>query len=214
MRHQSLRRGRCALVVSGVLIACASVGAESSAVIVPPGGFDSVFPAAGTTHGWRFTIENPIKVTALGLFDKGNNGLQVSHAVGLWDEEGGLVGSVVVASGVSSPLIDRFRYADLDPVTLSPGQIYTVGFYTEGFAPNDGMIVDDGDFLMSGAIHYEGFGVSDFTDGLHIPLMPNDGGFVHRFGANFRFEVVPAPGTAVIPLIAGGVLVSRRRRRG
>ncbi len=214
MRHHSLLRGRCALVVSGVLSACALAGAESSAVIVPPGGFDAVFPAEGTTHGWRFTIESPIKVTALGLFDKGNNGFQVAHPIGLWDEEGGLLGSAVVGPGSSSPLIDRFRYADLDAITLSPGQIYTVGFYTGQFAPNDGMIVDDGDFLMSGAINYEGFGVSDFTDGLHIPLTPNDGGFVHRFGANFRFEVVPAPGTAVIPLIAGGALVSRRRRTG
>lgn len=202
---------RCALLV-GVLVAGAShAGEVSPAVTVPGGGFDEIFAAGGTTHGWRFTVDEPIRVIALGMYDKQGNGLQIAHPVGLWDEEGGLLRSVVLGAGSGAPLIDRFRYAETPSIVLSPGQWYTVGVYSDAFALNDGMIVDDGDFAINEIIHYEGFSRTDATDGLHIPLTPNAGSFQHRFGANFRFEVVPAPG-AIALLGFGGFALSRRRR--
>ena len=94
--------------VSAVTFTSSSTGGTSSA-----------------TAGYQFTLSSPQSVTALSYFDEGANGLNGSHPVGLWDESGSLLAQVTVTP--ASPMQDSFRYVAVPPLTLLPGQVYTVG---------------------------------------------------------------------------------------
>jgi hypothetical protein len=78
--------------------------------------------------GYQFTVgASNITVDALGFLDVGRDGLQTAHNVGLWDDTGNLLTSVLVASGTSATLAGFFRYAaTIAPITLASGQTYRV----------------------------------------------------------------------------------------
>ena len=54
------------------------------------------------TLGWQFKVNTAIDVTALGVFDSGQDGLVESHDVGIWDSTGNLLVSATVQSGPGS----------------------------------------------------------------------------------------------------------------
>src|SRR5262245_57120066 len=63
------------------------------------------------TLGWRFTVNQPISITALGIFDSGQDGLAQSYSIGIWNSGGTMIASGTVSSGTSNPLVNQFRYA-------------------------------------------------------------------------------------------------------
>lgn len=94
------------------------------------------------TVGWDFAVEQAIQATALGVFDLDNNssavtgtgdGLTEAHEVGLWEDDGTLLASVIVPSGGAGDLVGGFRYVDIVPVDLLPGMTYVLGVHY----PND-----------------------------------------------------------------------------
>ena len=185
------------------------------AVEVEFGAPDTIFPNGGTTHGWQFTVNETIEVTHLGLYDRLQNGFAIEHPVGLWDEEGTLLTSVVMSPGDGDELIRNFRYVDItedagDGVILTAGIMYTIGFYSATFNQSDGMVLFDGFHTIDPAIDYVGFGVSDFTNGLEMPT-GRDKFDLHRWGPNFQFNAVPGPPAAL--LLGLGMLAGRGRRR-
>jgi len=95
-------------------------------------------PVSGT-GGYEFTANADIRVTALGIFDLGSDGLidVLVHEVGLWSA-GTLVGQVTIPSGTAAVLIDGYRYVNLDtPVDLVTGQRYVIGAsYCASFGVN------------------------------------------------------------------------------
>ena len=76
--------------------------------------------------GWQFTVNTAIDVTALGVFDSGQDGLVESHDVGIWDSTCNLLVSATVQSGTTDPLTDQFRYVDVSTTLLNPG-VYNIG---------------------------------------------------------------------------------------
>ena len=79
---------------------------------------------ADRNSGWRFTVNQEITITHLGVLDLDDPGLSQSHGVGLWrnPRAGGFefVRSVEI-SGEDGELIDNYRYIPIDPpITLLP----------------------------------------------------------------------------------------------
>lgn len=80
--------------------------------------------------GYRFTLEKPMKVTALGIFDQNMDGqLNASESVpvAIWDESGAEVASVEVVPG--TPVEEGAFYAQIEPVALAAGT-YVIGALT------------------------------------------------------------------------------------
>jgi hypothetical protein len=96
-------------------------------------------------------------------------------------------------------------------VVLSPGTVYTIGFYSASLNFNDGMVIFNGYHTVNPVIDYVGFGVANVTAGLQMPTSPDANG-LHRWGPNFQFNVVP--GAPAMPLLLAAFLRGRRRRCG
>ena len=108
------------------------------------------------TLGYVFSVKNSFEVTSLGWFDDCLNGFQDPHTVSLYDTSSGtLLTSLTLAAGTADPLQGSFRYHNITPVILNPGDTYllagTTGSddpYTEnddvcGFAISPNFIVPE-----------------------------------------------------------------------
>ena len=185
------------------------------AVFIQPGAFDDIFPAAGSMHGWQFSVTDPIEVTHLGLYDEFQNGFLQPHPIGIWDGDGVLLAEELISAGAVNPLIDNFRYVEIGGTTagsivLAPGQQYTIGFFSAQTLQGEGMVVFDGSHVINPVIDYVGAGVSDLTGQFAMPTTIDPNG-THRFGPNFQFTIVPVPGS--LALIGVSVIAGVRRRR-
>jgi hypothetical protein len=170
--------------------------------------------APGRTAGWKFTVNADIQLTALGVYDKDANGLQISYPVGIWDEQGAMMASLVVPSGSAAPLSGGFRYMPFTGlVFLSPGQTYTIGYFAASIASNDQMIHQNGFNTLNPLINQVGaaFVTSTPSAGLMMPDSPFNG-FDQWIGPGFQFVAIPAP-SALCCLAAGFMFVKRRRQR-
>ena len=78
------------------------------------------------TAGWEFTVADDFAVGSLGIFDLDDDGLYLSHEVGIWNS-GELVLSATVPAGTETLLIDQFRYVEIDPFWLTLGETYVIG---------------------------------------------------------------------------------------
>jgi hypothetical protein len=79
------------------------------------------------TFAMEFTPLADIRVTHLGVLDAGLDGpgLQASHDVALWQNDGTLVASSTI--NPIEPITSEFRYVSITPVTLTAGQTYVLG---------------------------------------------------------------------------------------
>jgi hypothetical protein len=76
--------------------------------------------------GWSFRVDQTIKVTALGYYDVGADGLVGDHTVGIFElGTGSLLTWNVVSAGTVNPLTDGFRYVNVSPMVLNPG-VYVI----------------------------------------------------------------------------------------
>ncbi len=76
----------------------------------------------GLSLGLDFDVRIfPVEVTAVGVFDWQEDGLQSDHTVTIFDRDGTPVVQTVIRAG-EGYLLDGYRYVDLDePVILQPG---------------------------------------------------------------------------------------------
>ncbi len=81
------------------------------------------------TRGFRFRATEDLTVRALGVYDIGLDGITSSGVdVGLWDDNGMLLGEVLVPGGTMAPILDDFRYEFLGTsINLTTGNFYRVG---------------------------------------------------------------------------------------
>jgi Domain of unknown function (DUF4082) len=119
----------CRLLGVSVLFVCGIAWAQANTMVTDPGTVTPTVSSNSRTLGFDFTVgSTSLLVTALGLWDENQDGFNNSHSVGLWDNAGNLLGSVVLSSGTTDPLLGQFRYVTLTtPVTLLAGMTYVLG---------------------------------------------------------------------------------------
>jgi hypothetical protein len=181
--------------------------------------------------GWSFLVgAQNLQLTALGIFDQNQDGLEDSHVVALWTSGGALITEATVPSGTTGSLVGSYRYHSVTPVTLLAGQTYVLGAH---FAP----VVDlcgsaCGDATLSFALEtfdpgitYLASKIKPAVNGDAPPAFPSTeegvGGGI--FGPNFLIttaDTTPAPEPANLGLAACGIgallargLSARLRRR-
>lgn len=161
-------------------------------------------PGGGTNHGWEFTVnEEGLILTHLGLFDLGDDGLIHEHPIGVFDLHANLLTSGTMPAGTGAPLLDHFRYIDVENLALSMEETYVVSFYSAQDS-GDFLITSPDDLWVNPAVNLiQGRWSWDYY--FTFPSNPTS---AHRIGPNFQF--IPEPGT--LALLALGALVVARRR--
>ncbi len=202
----------------------------------PLPGYPGVLPLAAdsaSTLGWSFTLNSPVEVLSLGFFDRGCNGLEEPHMVGIWDHTGQLVVSAQVDAGSESQLLGGYRYTAVERIGLAAGRSYVIGatvplgvfvsnlsgdsndvleldLYPFHNVSPDTVLLDSHVSLDSNALIFRGSAGPNGTPGPGILEFPSetvaDG---YYFASNFRFNVVPEPFLIVL-LGLGAVPVLRR----
>ena len=161
-------------------------------------------PGSGTTHGWRFTANQAITLTELGLYDGDDNGMVIDHPIGLFRfDTAELLTSGTIHAGTGDPLINHFRYVDVEDVTLIPGVDYFLSFYSPS-SSTDYILTLPSDLVIDPAITYVEARYG--SGGLLIPTTVTT--TVYRIGPNFLYTPEPA---SVCLLLAGGFVMLRRR---
>jgi hypothetical protein len=161
------------------------------------------------TLGWSFSVNSQIDVTALGVYDSGQNGLTEDHAVGLWDASGNLLASTIVPAG-GGTLDNYFVFEPINGVVLDPGN-YVVGARMEDEAYNPFSVANP-DITTAPEITYL---INLYIDsgGLDFPTGSLTG-TVGYFGGDFQFVPVPEPSQiefgALMLIGAAGNAIRRR----
>lgn len=145
------------------------------AATVNPSAVGTAASGAGQSNGWRFFVDRPITITALGLYDVGDNGLAGPHVMGIWrvkKKDGLRLERWVSISGSGDFQKDHHVYAALDePFTIVPDPVpYTTGgtnYYERWLVgvwspsgSNDGLILRPRDaaalpIVQAGIIRFE-----------------------------------------------------------
>jgi hypothetical protein len=165
------------------------------------------------TFGAAFTVgSQPIRVTALGVFDTGQDGLLDNHQVGLWGSST-LLSSTTVPSGTGTQLLGFYRYVPITPLILSANTTYTVGaFYSVDFYPLIDQIGEDGSAMVDPAISSVMLGLMS-NPSIPVFAEPIVGFGRPLWAVNMQFTVVPEPGGAALVGAGFGALILFRRRR-
>jgi hypothetical protein len=179
------------------------------------GGGSATVPLADAVGGWEFHVSTSITLWALGLWDEGGNGLDISHEVGLWNSGQTLLATATVDnSSTRVPSISPeglWLFTEIAPIMLSPGD-YVLGAVW-------GNPIIGADPFRFGTTTSSAFGVS-FTGSraktlLAGPMLvfPNEAGGLPDnglFGPNMAVLVPEPPGALM--LISGGVMCLALRR--
>jgi hypothetical protein len=166
------------------------------------------------TLGWGFTIPEPIRLTALGMWDEGADGLVEGHDVGLWRTDGTLLSSTNVSN--ASPITEgsgsglgRWLFTPVSPVTLAPGS-----YIVAGVSGNDAFRTFVPNITLSSPLTNHDSGKYATGGFLQFPTLDEASDY-SLFGANLLFSAVPEPSSLMLFTVATVVLsVFRRRSRG
>ena len=199
---------RIVLAAAAVLALCpvTATAASLGVDITSNGPQGGAFISPVFTIGLAVDVTTPIRVTALGVWDEGSNGLRESHPVGLWTGAGTLLASSTIPAGagadaaVGSALgLGRWLFEDIAPLTLAPGH-YVMG----SVSGIDEFRSLQGSIALNPAL--ANFDSSKFAAGSSLQFPDQDEGFsaFSLFGPNLLLEPVAAP----VPLPAPLVLVA------
>lgn len=207
------KRSRCSFVailaaLAAVLIVPSARADEAVTGFTP--SFIGTNPALNL--GWSFTPTTNITVTGLGWWDHNQDGLLVSHDIGIWTDGTMLLqGSDTVASAMAGTLVGEFRYKTLGiPINLTAGTTYVIG----GVAGTDDATGPVTGLTMSPSVTFGESRISvagtlTYT-GTHFGF--NDPGI---FGPNFQFFAsAPEPGSIAMGagMVLSALFAFRKRR--
>ena len=108
--------GICRLIavsLAAALTGCATSGFSISSSL-------GSFAVNDATLGYAFTVSSPIRVTKLGVWDSGSDGLTDPHAIAIWTSTGTQLVQATIPAGTPGTLIDGFRYLPIAPFILAP----------------------------------------------------------------------------------------------
>jgi hypothetical protein len=161
-------------------------------------------------YGWVFTVNSPITVSSLGVFDLNGVGLQVSHDVGIFEDSNkSLLGSTAVAAGPCK-LIDSFCYQSVSPFSLAAGDAYTI-VMTMPRGNTDYASINDLVVHTASQISYV---TSSFDNGSTLAYPLDQGAYDKgMFGPNFLFTPTPEPAFYGVLAVGLAALVIAHRRR-
>ncbi len=128
MRYANPLRVMLALAAALALVSRSPATAAPLPILT---GTESTFASSGAfTLGYQVIVGNqPVQLTALGLWDEDADGLAASHDVGIWNATGSSeLAHVTVPAGSSSTLVDGFRFVNLgSPIALAANTTYVLG---------------------------------------------------------------------------------------
>jgi len=211
-----MRRFRGAVLAMALLATPSPALAASLGIDITGAGIAGQNPVAFTI-GWGVDVVSPVRVTALGLWDEGSNGLLVSHEVGLWNGSGTLLASTTVPAGTAAdnavPSVQgngQWLFEDIADIVLPVGH-FVLGSTSTGddFRANQAGFILDPDLAN--------FDPAQFAVGanLQFPDLDAEGSLgISLFGPNFLLEPVvkPVPLPASLALLGLGLLGFGARR--
>lgn len=171
--------------------------------------------ASDCTLGWSFTTTQPISISALGVWDWGDDGLNESHVIGIWDSTGSsLLCEGTVATGTNSPLDSGFRFTTVltGQTTLDAGS-YILGAYCHGASAEPVISGISAGTLTEGPEIT--FGENRMLLGASMAAPTSTLGSVYDpglFGPNFQYIAVPEPRDYAVLTAIGLVIFSVCRR--
>jgi hypothetical protein len=149
--------------------------------------------STGDVVGYRFTVSGalPLEVSDLGVWNQdtaaGGPGLTSDHEVGIWDSAQALLTSVTVTP--AGTVVGDWTYASVTPVTLNPGETYTIGALYTG-TDNDSYISSASSMTTAPEITFLN-SVYPAAGSLGFVYPTSDSTSFGRFGPNFLYAVVP-----------------------
>lgn len=200
-----------------IVLAAAATGAclaaQASPALITLNGGSPATSGSDQLYGWRFTANQAVSVTALGVLDRGQDGLAVAHDVGIFRvSDQSLVASTTVGAGLSGFLDGDFRYSALGSAVALAADTYVI-VMTMPQQNGDSQIINGNLPTTAAEISYIG---SEFGGGsvLAFPTVP--GAFAQgMFGPNFEFDVRSIPEPMSIALVGLGLVglgLGRRRQ--
>ncbi len=211
-----MHKNRMSIVLASAFLLSFSnlAGAATLALTDPIGthagvGLDLIF-------GWTFSVNAPITVTSLGLYDQDDFGLFDTHEVGLFRlSDQSLMGSVAVPAGTCGTVLDHFCFENVSPFDLAEGTYVVVMTMPKGTA--DSQVILATSFSTPSEITYI-TSVLDPKSTLTFPSSALNGVLgPGMFGPNFTFTSAPVPEPSTCSAIGAEILallaLARRRNR-
>lgn len=177
-----------------LVLALAATPAAAAPAIESATGGTLVSAANPQLWGWAFRVDAPVRVTALGAYDAGGDGLAQAHDVGLYAlADGALLASASLRRGMAGTLEGEWRYATLAaPAVLPAGDyvvVVTMPRSSPDVAPTFVSSITFGD-----GIRYRGsaFEIQRARPRLALPTVTfTDSVGTTLFHANFQYEPLP-----------------------
>jgi hypothetical protein len=206
---------RAVVVTSALLLSLSSLASAGTLALTSVEG--THFTSGGDQlYGWIFSVNTPITVTSLGVYDENSDGLSISHDVGIYRQSDQLLlGSTTVPSGTAGTLLDTFRFESVSPFSLATGTYVIVMTMPQG--TSDLQVADATTFTTASEITYIN-SAFDSGSALAFPNPAFNGAFAPgMFGPNFTFSdsSVPEPSTySALGLgLTALLLLARRAKR-
>ncbi len=207
------------LLLPGTLLTV-SAQAATMAVTVPTSSSGDGSATPQSVNGWRFTANDDLTVTHLGMFDYLDDGFEGRYELGLFRfSDMALLTSGDLPAGTAAPLSDHFRFIDVPDTVVTSGSDYVVTLYSpQGTIAdptptlNDRMLNDTlVDFTVDPSISYVESRYEFNSGALVFPTTVTSSNDA-RIGPNLMFVPEPHALTLASAALLGLLFAERRRR--